>query len=399
MRSVRNVTRSLPVYRNTSTLLEGLRNLRGSIKDKKGPHKYLKMYEALESKLKRYEELERLIADPKVILSTATYQRYTKELSSLKDLVEKYKEYKKLNTEIIQLDELLEKKAEKQDFVELAKQELAELKNKKAALEEALEELLLEEEADANKNIIVEIRAGTGGLEASLFAADLFRMYTKYAAKQGWKIEALGSSPSEAGGFKEVIFGMEGSSVYRKMKYESGVHRVQRVPVTEASGRIHTSTVSIAVLPEAEEVDVKIDPKDLRIDVFRSSGPGGQSVNTADSAVRVTHVPTGIVVSCQDERSQLKNKMKALKVLRARLLDKAKSEQHEKIAKERKTQIGTGERSEKIRTYNYPDKRVTDHRIGLTLHKLEDILEGELEDIISQLLRTEKDLRLKGIKE
>lgn len=357
------------------------------------------MYEALESKLKRYEELERLIADPKVILSTATYQRYTKELSSLKYLVEKYKEYKKLNTEIIQLDELLEKKAEEQDFVELAKQELAELKNKKAALEEALEELLLEEEADANKNIIVEIRAATGGLEASLFAADLFRMYTKYAAKQGWVVEALGSSPSEAGGFKEVIFGIEGSGVYRKMKYESGVHRVQRVPVTEASGRIHTSTVSVAVLPEAEEVDVKIDPKDLRIDVFRSSGPGGQSVNTADSAVRVTHVPTGIVVSCQDERSQLKNKMKALKVLRARLLDKAKTEQHEKIAKERKTQIGTGERSEKIRTYNYPDKRVTDHRVGLTLHKLEDILEGELEDIISQLLRTEKDLRLKGIKE
>lgn len=356
------------------------------------------MYETLESNLKRYEELERLIAEPKVIADTATYQRYTKELSSLKPLVDKYKEYKKLKAEISQLEEVLTEKAEEQEFVELAKQELVELKNKKAALENALEELLLEEEPDANKNIIVEIRAGTGGLEASLFAADLFRMYAKYASKEGWKVETLSSSPSEAGGFKEIIFGIEGSGVYKKMKYESGVHRVQRVPVTEASGRIHTSTVSVAVLPEAQEVDVKIDPKDLRIDVFRSSGPGGQSVNTADSAVRVTHIPTGIVVSCQDERSQLKNKAKALKVLRARLLDKAKSEQHQRIAKERKMQIGTGERSEKIRTYNYPDKRVTDHRVGLTLHKLEDILEGDLEEIVTQLLKTEKELRLKGMR-
>ncbi len=291
------------------------------------------------------------------------------------------------------------KKAQEQDFVELAKQELSELRGRKTATETALEELLFEEDPDANKNIIVEIRAGTGGLEASLFASDLFRMYSKYAAGQGWKVETLSLSPSEAGGFKEVIFGITGTGVYRKMKYESGVHRVQRVPVTEASGRIHTSTVSVAVLPEAEEVDIKIDPKDLRIDVFRSSGPGGQSVNTADSAVRITHIPTGLVVSCQDERSQLKNKTKALKVLRARLLDKAASLQHEKIAKERKTQIGTGERSEKIRTYNYPDRRVTDHRIGLTLHKLENILEGDLEDIISQLLKSEKEIRLKKARE
>ncbi|KPK42143.1 MAG: peptide chain release factor 1 [Omnitrophica WOR_2 bacterium SM23_29] len=357
------------------------------------------MYEALETKLKRYEQLERLIADPKIIADTAAYQRYTKELSSLKNLIDKYREYKRLVKEVSQLEELTEKKADEEDFVELAKEELSELKKKKAALEKVLEESLTEEEPEANKNIIIEIRAGTGGLEASLFAADLFRMYTKYATKQGWKFEMLGSSPSEAGGFKEVIFGIAGEGVYRKMKYESGVHRVQRVPVTEASGRIHTSTISVAVLPEAEEVDVKIDPKDLKIDVFRSSGPGGQSVNTADSAVRVTHIPTGIVVSCQDERSQLKNKTKALKVLRARLLDKARSLQHEKIAKERKMQIGTGERSEKIRTYNYPDKRVTDHRIGLTLHKLENILEGDLEDIVLQLLRAEKDLRLKGIRQ
>lgn len=357
------------------------------------------MYEALETKLKRYEQLERLIADPKIIADTAAYQRYTKELSSLKNLIDKYREYKRLVKEVSQLEELTEKKAHEEDFVELAKEELSELKKKKAAIEKVFEKLLTEEEPEANKNIIIEIRAGTGGLEASLFAADLFRMYTKYATKQGWKVEMLGSSPSEAGGFKEVIFGIAGDGVYQKMKYESGVHRVQRVPVTEASGRIHTSTISVAVLPEAEEIDVKIDPKDLKIDVFRSSGPGGQSVNTTDSAVRVTHIPTGIVVSCQDERSQLKNKTKALKVLRARLLDKAKSLQHEKIAKERKMQIGTGERSEKIRTYNYPDKRITDHRIGLTLHKLENILEGDLEDIVSQLLRAEKDLRLKGIRQ
>lgn len=357
------------------------------------------MFEALESRLKRYEELERLIADPKVISDTVAYQRYTKELSSLKEVVDKYREYKKIVGEICQLEELLGKKTQDKDFVELVRQEISELTKKKADVESALEESLLEEEPAADKNIIIEIRAATGGLEASLFAADLFRMYTKYAGKQGWKAEMLSSSPSEAGGFKEVIFGITGTSVYRKMKYESGVHRVQRVPVTEASGRIHTSTVSVAVLPEAEEVDVRIDPKDLRIDVFRSSGPGGQSVNTADSAVRITHIPTGIAVSCQDERSQLKNKTKALKVLRARLLDKVTSEQQQKIAKERKTQIGTGERSEKIRTYNYPDRRVTDHRIGLTLHKLEAVLEGDLEEIISQLIKSEKELRLKGMEE
>jgi len=265
-------------------------------------------------------------------------------------------------------------------------------------LEREIEDLLLEDDPDADKNIIIEIRAGTGGQEASLFAADLFRMYSKYAAGQGWSVETLSSSVSEAGGFKEIVFGVNGNGVYRKMKFESGVHRVQRVPVTEASGRIHTSTVSVAVLPEAEDVDIKIDPKDLRVDVFRSSGAGGQSVNTADSAVRITHIPSGIVVQCQDERSQLKNKNKAMKVLRARLLDKAVTEQHDKIARERKTQIGTGERSEKIRTYNYPDRRITDHRIGLTVHNLENVLEGDLEEIIMELLKQEKDLKLKEAK-
>ncbi len=356
------------------------------------------MFEVFEAKAKRYAELEAFIADPKIISDTSAYQRYTKELALMRGIVERYKEYKKVDEEAIQLEEILKKKSEDADFAALAKQELLDLQKKKRQLEEILEDLLLEDDPEGDKNIIVEIRAGTGGLEASLFAADLYRMYTKYAASQGWRSEVLSTSPSEAGGFKEAIFSIEGTGVYRRLKFESGVHRVQRVPATEASGRIHTSTVSVAVLPEAEEVDIKIDPKDLRIDVFRSSGAGGQSVNTADSAVRITHIPTGIVVSCQDERSQLKNKNKGMKVLRARLLDKAITEQHEKIAKERKTQIGTAQRSEKIRSYNYPDRRVTDHRIGLTLHKLEDILEGDLEEIISQLLNADKELRLKRVK-
>ncbi|MFH0771830.1 MAG: peptide chain release factor 1 [Candidatus Omnitrophota bacterium] len=355
------------------------------------------MQEALENRLKRHKELETLIADPKIISDNLAYQRYTKELSSLREIVEKYREYKKVDEDIRELDNLISKKSYEPDFLVLAKEELGELGRKKSNLEKLLEELIIDEDPDAERDIIIEIRAGTGGLEASLFAADLYRMYAKYAANQNWKVEMLSSSPSEAGGFKEVIFAIEGQGVYRRMKFESGVHRVQRVPTTESSGRIHTSTVSVAVLPEAEDVDVQIDSKDLRIDVFRSSGAGGQSVNTADSAVRITHVPTGIVASCQDERSQLKNKNKAMKVLRARLLDKAVSEQHEKIAKERKTQIGTSERSEKIRTYNYPDRRVTDHRIGLTLHKLENIMEGEIDEIIKQLQQADKTIKLKGL--
>lgn len=356
------------------------------------------MFEALETRLRRYAELEGLVTDPKVIADSSAYQRYTKELASLRGIVSVYKEYKKTSADIAELEEVLDKKTQDADFAELAKEELLTLKRKMPGLEKEIEDLLLEDDPDANKNIIVEIRAGTGGQEASLFASDLFRMYSKYAASQGWAVEMLSSSLSEAGGFKEAVFGIDGTGVYRKMKFESGVHRVQRVPATEASGRIHTSTVSVAVLPEAEDVDIKIDPKDLKVDVFRSSGAGGQSVNTADSAVRITHLPTGVVVQCQDERSQLKNKNKAMKVLRARLLDKAVTEQHDKIAKERKTQIGTGERSEKIRTYNYPDRRITDHRIGFTVHNLENVLEGELEEVIMELLKQEKDLKLKEAK-
>ncbi len=356
------------------------------------------MFEALETRVRRYEELEKLITDPKVIADSYAYQRLTKELASLRRIVSKYREYKKIDFEIVELEDLLEKKSSDAEFAEMAKDELSGLRKIRPGLEKEVEEMLLENDPDADKNIIVEIRAGTGGQEASLFAADLFRMYSRYAAGQGWKVEMLSSSLSEAGGFKEVVFGVDGNGVYKKMKFESGVHRVQRVPVTEASGRIHTSTVSVAVLPEAEEVDIKIDAKDLKVDVFRSSGAGGQSVNTADSAVRITHIPTGIVVQCQDERSQLKNKNKAMKVLRARIMDKAVSEQQQKIAKERKTQIGTGERSEKIRTYNYPDRRITDHRIGFTVHNLENVLEGDLEEVIMALLKQEKDLRLKEAK-
>lgn len=360
------------------------------------------MFEALETRLKRYEELEKMVTDPKVIGDSSAYQRHTKELASLRNIVSKYREYKKVDAEIGELEDLLKKRSQDApadaELAEMAKEELLGLKKKRPELEKEIEELLLEDDPDADKNIIVEIRAGTGGQEASLFAADLFRMYSKYAASQGWKSEMLSSSISEAGGFKEVVFGIDGNGVYRKMKFESGVHRVQRVPVTEASGRIHTSTVSVAVLPEAEEVDIKIDPKDLKVDVFRSSGAGGQSVNTADSAVRITHIPTGIVVQCQDERSQLKNKNKAMKVLRARIMDKAVTEQQQKIARERKTQIGTGERSEKIRTYNYPDRRITDHRIAFTVHNLENVLEGDLEEIVMALLKQEKDLKLKGAK-
>lgn len=351
------------------------------------------MLESLENKKKRAQELERLLSDPAVLKDRSQYQKYAKELAGLLPILKKYDEYLDTEQESKKIESLLKEKYEK-EFVDLARTEIEELKVKLKSLKSELEEMLIEEDPDADRDIIMEIRAGTGGLEASLFAAELFRMYSKYAQKSGWRIDVMNTSASLSGGIKEVIFSVVGEGVYKKLRYESGVHRVQRVPVTEASGRIHTSAVTVAVLPEAEEVDVRIGPKDIRIDVFRSSGPGGQSVNTADSAVRITHIPTSIVVTCQDERSQLKNKTKALKVLRSRLLDKARQEQIDRVSQDRKSQVGTGDRSEKIRTYNFPDRRVTDHRIGLTLHKLENILDGELDGIISALILADKRAKL-----
>ncbi|MFH1245031.1 MAG: peptide chain release factor 1 [Candidatus Omnitrophota bacterium] len=355
------------------------------------------MFARLDKIETRYKELRELLARQETVQDRALYAKSAKEFAVLGELVQKYNEFKFIAGEIQKVETLLEHKDQPQDqeFLDLAVQELAELKEKKETLQRILEDILLDEgDVQRNKSIVIEIRAGTGGEEAALFAADLYRMYTKYAQRTGWKQELISSHPTELGGVKEIIFSLAGQDIFKKLKYESGVHRVQRVPLTEASGRIHTSAVSVVVLPEPEEVDIQVDPKDLRIDVFRSTGPGGQGVNTTDSAVRITHLPTKIVVSCQDERSQLKNKAKAMRILRVRLLDRMQLEQQNKISQERKAQIGTGDRSEKIRTYNFPDRRVTDHRINLTLHKLELILDGELDEITGALLQEERKKRL-----
>ncbi len=341
-------------------------------------------FNKLEDTLDHFQELEKRLGDPELIRQPEEYRRIAKEHAELRELVKTYKEYKKLDEELKHNLELYEDPDP--DIRELAKEENSLLKDKLANLEEKLKLLLLPKDPNDEKNILLEIRAGTGGEEASLFAADLFRMYSKYAEMNGWQVEVMSHNPTGRGGFKEIISLIEGKGVYSKLKYESGVHRVQRVPETESQGRIHTSTVTVAVLPEAEEVEVEINPEDLRIDVFRASGPGGQHVNTTDSAVRITHLPTGLVVTCQDEKSQHKNKAKALKVLRARLLDRMKAEQQAKISADRKSQVGTGERSERIRTYNFPQGRVTDHRINLTLYKLPEVLEGNLQELIDALI-------------
>jgi peptide chain release factor 1 len=351
------------------------------------------MLEKLESLLRRYEEIHRLMADQEVVSDKDRYQKLAKELSSLEGVVNKYKAYKKVVSDIDDTEKLIKQETH-QELIEMASREVEELKERKNRLEAVLEEMIIEEDPDINKDVIMEIRAGTGGAEASLFAGDLFRMYSKYAASQGWKIEIMDSHIAEVGGFKEIIFAVKGNGVYGKLKYEKGVHRVQRVPATEASGRIHTSAVTVAVLVEPEDIDLQINSQDLKIDVFRASGAGGQNVNKVESAVRITHLPTGLVVICQDERSQAKNKEKAMRVLKARLLDAIKREQEMKIARDRKTQVGTGDRSEKIRTYNFPDRRVTDHRIGFTIHKLDRVMEGEIEEIIAVLLETEKKIKL-----
>lgn len=351
------------------------------------------MLEKLDSLLKRYDELHVLMADPGVAGNPDSYQKLAKEMSSLQDIVKKYRAYRKVLVELEGAKHLLEKESH-EELVEMARGEIAELEKKEGMLKAELEEMILEEDPDANKDVIVEIRAGTGGAEASLFAGDLFRMYSKYAAKNNWKVEIMDSHVAEAGGFKEVIFAVKGKGVYKRLKYEKGAHRVQRVPATEASGRIHTSAVTVAVLAEAEDVEVQITPQDIRLDVFRASGAGGQGVNKIESAVRITHIPSGMVVTCQDERSQNKNKEKAMRVLRARLLEYIRKKHDDKIAKDRRAQVGSGDRSEKIRTYNFPDRRVTDHRIGFTIHDLPNVMEGDMDKIIDALIQAERKMRL-----
>ena len=326
----------------------------------------------------RYEQLTAEMADPAVQADAAKFRAHSKAVADMQPLVDKYREYKDVAAQLKATEELLNDP----DMRELAQEELATLQQRHAALIAEIKVLLVPKDPNDAKNVILEIRAGTGGDEAALFAADLFRMYSRYAERQGWKIDVMSQSDTGVGGLKEIIAVIEGRNVYSRLKYESGVHRVQRVPATEASGRIHTSTATVAVLPEAEEVDVQINEKDLRIDTFCSSGPGGQSVNTTYSAVRITHIPTGLVVSQQDEKSQIKNKAKALKVLRSRLYEIEMQKQQDAIAKDRRSQVGTGERSEKIRTYNFKENRITDHRIGFTMHQLDQALEGALNELI-----------------
>lgn len=351
------------------------------------------MFDKLEALEEKYLLLEKKISDPEVIADMDSWRRYCKESSDLTPIIEKYHEYKKAKQTIADDKEML---AEGQDreMEELIRAELSEAEADLEKFSRELKILLLPKDPNDEKNVIMEIRGGTGGDEAALFAADLMRMYSMYAENQRWKIDILSSNPTDIGGYKEVCFSIEGQGAYSKLKFESGVHRVQRVPATESGGRIHTSAVTVAVLPEVEEVEVDINPNDLRIDVFRAGGPGGQCVNTTDSAVRITHLPTGIVVSCQDEKSQFKNKDKAMKILRSRIYEVMEEERHKEIADERKSQVGSGDRSERIRTYNFPQGRVTDHRINLTLYKLEQILNGALDELIDALITADQSAKL-----
>ena len=346
----------------------------------------------LEKLQEKYRKLQEELSKPEVIQDVEKYKKLSKELKELQEINDLYERYKKAQKELKETRELL--KSSDKDLRELAEEEVSRLNEEIKKLEEELKVHLVPKDPNDSKNVILEIRAGAGGEEAALFAADLFRMYQKYAEEKGWKVSILSSNKTGLGGYKEVIALIEGEGVYSRLKYESGVHRVQRVPVTESSGRIHTSTATVAVLPEVDETDIKIKPEELKIETFRASGAGGQYVNTTETAVRITHIPTGIVVQCQDERSQFQNKQKALKILYAKLKDYYERKKQEEIAKERKEQVGTGERSEKIRTYNFPQNRVTDHRINLTLYKLQDVLEGKLDEIIDALRAKEIEEKL-----
>jgi len=346
----------------------------------------------LESIEKRYEELSKALSQKEVISNTELYKKYSKEFKELGDIVELYRKLKTVNKELEEAEDLA--KSDDPEMKELAKQELDDLSNEKEKILSEIKKLLVPKDPMEGRNIIMEIRAGVGGDEAALFAHDLFKMYFNYAEKKGWKVEIMDSHPTDIGGLKEIVFSVSGKDVYKYLKYESGVHRVQRVPETEASGRIHTSTATVAVLPEAEEVDVKINPDDLRIDIYHSSGHGGQNVQKVATAIRIIHKPTGIMVTCQDERSQLQNKIKAMRILRARLYDLYQKQSEEKIVSQRRAQIGRGNRNERIRTYNFPQGRVTDHRINLSLYNLEEILEGNLDELINALIEAEQKERL-----
>ncbi len=356
------------------------------------------MFDKLEETRMRYEEILQELSDGAVMNDPDRYQQLMREQSELEPIVAEYERYKEAKQGIEDSLEILDSETD-EELREMAKEELAECKQQVEELEESLKILLLPKDPNDLKNVIVEIRGGAGGDEAALFAADLYRMYSKYADKNGWKIEPMNSNDNGLGGFKEVVFMINGRGAYSKLKYESGVHRVQRIPVTESGGRIHTSTATVAIMPEADDVEVEVDLNDCRFDVFRASGNGGQCVNTTDSAVRLTHIPTGIVISCQDEKSQLKNKDKALKVLRARLYELECAKAHDAEAEARRSQIGTGDRSEKIRTYNYPQGRVTDHRIKLTLHRLEQIMDGDLDELLNSVIAADQAARLSHLSE
>ncbi len=354
------------------------------------------MIDKLQAMEEKYLDLNDKLSDPEIMQDQKRYQKLAKQHSDLEEVVVPFREYQEVTKELEEAKEML-RETKEAEFRELVETEMEELEQRKEQLEAKLQRLLIPKDPNDDKNVIVEIRGGTGGEEAALFAGVLFRMYSRYAELKRWNVELMHSNPTELGGFKEIIFMIEGKGAYSRLKYESGVHRVQRIPTTESGGRIHTSTATVAVLPEVEDVEVDVDPNDLRVDVYRSSGPGGQSVNTTDSAVRITHVPTGLVVSCQDEKSQHKNKDKAMKILRARLYEVVQEEQNKELAETRRSQVGTGERSERIRTYNFPQGRLTDHRIGFTLYKLEQVVGGELDEVIDALVDAEQEQQLKAM--